>query len=325
MLCIINPVTNIYFHLAAEEYLLKERKENVFMLWRSDPAIVVGKHQTALAEFNYKYAKEQGIKVARRLSGGGTVYHDTGNLNFTFIRNGREGKLIDFGKYTAPIRAALKQMGITTRFEGHNNLTVDGLKISGNAEHIFKNRVLHHGTLLYSTDLKHLKKALTIQPGNYQHKGVRSVPGKVANIRDRVYGKTDILSFQNQIMNFILKKKSAWSYTFNPDEQKAISRLALNKYTDWQWIYGYSPKYRFQKKSLLKSGFFKLVFSVEKGQIVKIKPESDFLSVSVLQQIETGLIGKRHSANDLEQVLESIAVRFPEVSAIKQKIPDIFF
>lgn len=200
MICIVNPVTDIYFNIAAEEYLLKEWQEDVFMLWKSDPAVVVGKHQTALAEFNFKFVQEQGIKVARRLTGGGTVFHDTGNLNFTFIQNGQEGKLIDFRKYTEPIQAALKNMGIITRFEEHNNLTVDGLKISGNAEHVFKNRVLHHGTLLFSTDLKRLRKVLNIRPENYHHKGVRSVPAKIINLKDLLPGNRDILFFQDQIM-----------------------------------------------------------------------------------------------------------------------------
>ena len=164
MLCFDNPSTNPYFNLACEEYLLKNVDDEVFMLWRNEPAIIVGKHQNTLAEINTEYVKDQGIKVVRRLTGGGAVFHDLGNLNFTFIKfiplNGDQ--IIDFQKHTRPILDILLKLGINAKFEGRNDLTIDGKKFSGNAEHVHKHKVLHHGTLLFSAKLPDLSASLNV-------------------------------------------------------------------------------------------------------------------------------------------------------------------
>jgi lipoate---protein ligase len=160
MLCIYNPSTEPYFNMAAEEYLLKNFSANIFMLWRNDNAVVVGKHQNSLAEINHDFVQQNNIKVVRRLSGGGTVFHDLGNLNFTFITNGEGEELVNFRKFTQPILEVLLQLGVHAKFEGRNDLTINGLKFSGNAEHVFKKRTLHHGTLLFSSKISDLTQAL---------------------------------------------------------------------------------------------------------------------------------------------------------------------
>ena len=202
MNCILSKISDPYFNLAAEEYLLKSRDEDFFLLYRNEPSIIVGKHQNALAEINWEFASKHKIKVARRLSGGGTVYHDPGNLNFSFIRKGLEGKLVDFKKYTAPIREVLSKMGIETKFEGHNSLTLNGFKVSGNAEHVFKKRVLHHGTLLFSSSLENLEEAIRTRPDQYSDKAVKSVRAEVANICESLDKKITIEEFESGIMNF---------------------------------------------------------------------------------------------------------------------------
>ncbi|HRC66441.1 MAG TPA: lipoate--protein ligase family protein, partial [Bacteroidales bacterium] len=148
MFCINNQNTNPYFNLASEEYLLKNYEEDVFMLWRNEPSIIIGKHQNALAEINIEYVKENHIKVVRRITGGGAVFHDLGNLNFTFISNSPNSKpVMNFKKYTQPIVDVLVNLGVDARFEGRNDIVIDGKKISGNAECVYKNRFLHHGTI----------------------------------------------------------------------------------------------------------------------------------------------------------------------------------
>ena len=146
MYCITSNNTNPYFNLAAEEYFFREFKENIFMIWQSEPAVIVGKHQNTLAEINYEYIRNNNIKVARRLSGGGTVYHDQGNINFTFIVNGKEGKLVNFNRFIEPVINFLNNLSVNAEFQAKNNIIVNNRKISGNAEHIYKERILHHGT-----------------------------------------------------------------------------------------------------------------------------------------------------------------------------------
>ena len=174
MLCIINTNTKPYFNLAAEDYVLRNFKDDCFMLWRNKPSIIIGKHQNTLAEINLEYVKDNNIDVVRRLSGGGAVFHDLGNLNFTFIKNAKdEGSLVDFKKYIQPILEVLQSLGVNAKFEGRNDIMIDGKKISGNAEHVFKRRVLHHGTLLFLSQIADLSKALKVNPLKYQDNGVK--------------------------------------------------------------------------------------------------------------------------------------------------------
>ena len=153
MLCIISPYTSPYFNLAAEEYLLKCFQEDVFLLYRNIPSIVVGKHQNTLAEINLPFVQEQDILVARRISGGGTVFHDLGNLNFAFFTTGKEGDLVNYKRATMPIIEALGKMGLEAKLGQRNELLLKKLKISGTASHVWKKRVLHHGTLLFSSEI----------------------------------------------------------------------------------------------------------------------------------------------------------------------------
>ncbi len=156
MLCIQSPSRDPYFNLAAEEYLLKQSTDDVFMLWQSSPVVVSGKHQNVYAEMNYRYIREKGILVARRLTGGGTVYHDPGNINFSFIRQGEAGKMVDFTGFIEPVIRFVNSLGVHASQGPKHEIMVNGKKISGNAEHVFKNRVLHHGTLLFDAALDEL-------------------------------------------------------------------------------------------------------------------------------------------------------------------------
>src|SRR5699024_1426271 len=164
MLCIYHESTDPYFNVATDEYILKYLQEDCFMLWRNDNAIIIGQYQNALAEINYDYVKAHDIKVVRRLSGGGAVYHDLGNLNFSFTKSGKDSNLSDFEKFTRPIVEVLQSFGVNAQFEGKNDITIDGKKISGNAAHIYKNKILHHGTLLFSSEMRNVAEALKINP-----------------------------------------------------------------------------------------------------------------------------------------------------------------
>lgn len=308
MLCIKNPETNPYFNLAAEEYVLKNFRENCFMLWRNRPSIIVGKHQNTLAEINIDYVKENNIDVVRRLSGGGAVFHDLGNLNFTFIKNaGTEGNLVDFKKYTQPVIDVLQQLRVDAKFEGRNDIMINGRKISGNAEHIFKRRVLHHGTLLFSSIMVDLSKALKVNPLKYQDKGVKSVRSRVTNISEHLPEKMSVIEFHDKIFDFMVKsEKDAVLYEYSEEDIKQINQLAEEKYKTWDWNFGYSPKYNFEKLIRTNGGNLEIHMNVEKGIITDIKVFGDFFGEKDITDVEQKLQNTRHQETAIRNRFNNI-------------------
>ena len=309
MLCIRNNITDAYFNLAAEEYILRNFKENCFMLWRNKPSIIVGKHQNALAEINTEYVKEHNINVVRRLSGGGTVFHDLGNLNFTFIQN-IQGKqdLVDFKRYTKPIVEVLNRLGVRAKFEGRNDIMIDGKKISGNAEHVFKNRVLHHGTLLFSSNITDLSKALKVNPLRYQDRGVKSVRSRVTNICEYLSKKISITEFQDTILSYIMNTdNSSTIYEFTENDKQQIDKLVKEKYSTWNWNFGYSPKYNFEKSVKTNNGNLEIQMFVEKGFITKMDIVADSVDNKSISQLTQLFIGVEHDENSVRETLSKIS------------------
>ncbi|MEE4177392.1 MAG: lipoate--protein ligase [Bacteroides sp.] len=295
MLCIKHPNTDPWFNLAAEEYVLKHFSDDVFMLWRNHNAIIVGKHQNTLAEINIDYVKEKSIKVVRRMSGGGAVFHDLGNLNFTFIMNGEEGHLVDFRKFTQPILDVLRKLDIDAKFEGRNDLTIGGLKFSGNAEHVYKQRVLHHGTLLFSSLMSDLSNALKVNPLKYKDKAVKSVRSRVTNISEHLKHELDVLQFRDLVMEHIMEIYADCElYDYSPEDLRQINELVKEKYSTWEWNYGYSPSYDLEKMIRTNGGFIEFHLNVEHGIIKNIKIYGDFFSRHEISEMESLLRDTRH-------------------------------
>ena len=304
MLYIKRKETDPYFNIAAEEYVLKNFTEDCFMLWRNEPCIIAGKHQNTLAEINLDFIEENKLPVVRRISGGGTVFHDLGNLNFTFIKNGASEKLVNFRKFTEPIIGALATLGVNAIFEGRNDLTVDGKKISGNAEHVHKNRVLHHGTLLFSAELGKLSKALKVDPSKFQDKAVKSVRSRVTNIIEHLSNPISIEEFEKAIYNHVLESdKDAKFYEFSSKDIENINDLAKTKYNTWDWNFAYSPKYNFNKSIRSDGGSVNFNMNVKNGIIHKLKITGDFFSNRNIEDIEELLIGIPHVKESIEKAL----------------------
>ncbi|MBA7525299.1 Lipoate-protein ligase LplJ [subsurface metagenome] len=243
MHCIINNNTDPYFNIASEEYFLKNFSWDCFLLYRNLPCVIIGKHQNTFSEINSEFIRKNNIKVIRRISGGGTVYHDLGNLNFTFIMNSKYGELVDFKKYTKPIIEILRDLSINAKFEGHNSLTINGKKISGNAEHICKNRVLHHGTLLFSAEIKNLVRALYADTHKYSDRAVKSVRSHVTNISDHLKTGLNIIEFRDKILDYILSNfPGASLYELTEQDEEKIRELVEKKYSDWNWNFGFLSK-----------------------------------------------------------------------------------
>lgn len=259
---------NPYFNIATEEYLLKKFSDDFFYIYINEPSIVIGKHQNTMAEINVPYVIENQLKVVRRLSGGGTVFHDKGNINYCFIQKGAPGNLVNFKKYSQPILDTLQKLGINAYLKGKSDLVINDLKFSGNAEHVYRNKVLHHGTLLYQSELGKLNEAIKADWNKFTDKAVRSNRSRVTNIADHL---KEALSLENFIA--VLK---ATVFSQLPDikilkmtaeDKKAITALVNEKYSTWDWNYGYSPHYQFQKKQNINGKELAVSFQVNKGII----------------------------------------------------------
>ncbi len=309
MRCILSESSDTYFNLASEEYLLKCFQEDVFLLYRNRPSLVVGKHQNTLAEVNLAFVKENEIIVARRISGGGTVFHDLGNLNFAFITRGKEGDLVDYRRFTLPIIEALADLGLDVRLGDRNQLLLGDLKISGTASHVFKQRVLHHGTLLFSTEMENLSKALKAQSEWFKDRAVKSVKSDITNVRDHLDQNMHIGEFQNRIYSHILKSAAGnYSYTYSDHDLKEIHKLRESKFSTWEWNFGYSPKYTFEKSMKLTSGSIHIQLMVKKGIIQEVGIKGDFMSNKGIQMLQDALTGGLHDPESLRIRLSGIRV-----------------
>ena len=321
MLIIDRPHTNPFFNIAAEEYILKSFDDDIFMLWQNEPSIIVGKHQNTLAEINYEFVKENEIPVIRRISGGGTVFHDLGNLNFTFIAKGEKGKLVDFRRFTDPIVEVLNQMGVPAKFEGKNDLRVNGLKISGNAEHVFKNRVLHHGTLLFSSDLTCLNKAIKVKENRFDDKAVKSNRSKVANILDFLRYPVAIEEFKDSIIDFVSRKYTDTKFSsLTENDISAINKLVDEKYSSWKWNFGYSPGYTLTNRVRNGNSVFNFLVKVKNGIIQHL--EITGTGTEENQRLSGLLYGVPHEekviGNILEKEQKDTGLLFSQISVILQ-------
>ncbi len=307
MLCIYNDSTEPYYNMAAEEYLLKNFKEDIFMLWRNDNAIICGKHQNSLAEINIDYVKQNSIKVVRRLSGGGAVFHDLGNLNFTFIVTGDPREYDDFSRFTQPIIDVLRNLDVDARFEGRNDLTIDGMKFSGNAKHIYRDRILQHGTLLFTSDMKDLTSALNVNPLKFSDKKVKSVRSRVTNISEHLKQPLTLDEFSAKIMAHVLELYPySMNYGLTPADRTAIQALADEKYSKWEWNFGYHGEYNFNKAVKSSGGFIEFHLNVEKGIIAGCRIYGDYFSMKDTTDVEKALTGLKHEENTIREALAKI-------------------
>jgi lipoate-protein ligase A len=303
MLCIRLLNRDPFYNLAAEEYLLKNSGDDIFMLWQSDPVVVVGKHQNALAELNYRFIRANGIAVARRLTGGGTVYHDRGNINFTFIRKGESGRLVDFGSFIAPVLEFLKKAGVEAVQGPKNEILFNGKKISGNAEHIYKNRVLHHGTLLYNADLNQLRESIKPNEGRFHDRAVQSNRSSVLNLADCLNPRPDIEEFISGFFSYMTERYEAVCYSPDDNERNAIQELARRKYGTWEWIYGWSPDYTYYHDFRNQKMSLNIELSAHRGIITRCILKSDSFSIDMLELLSEKLTETPHEENSIRERL----------------------
>lgn len=306
---IVNNSHNPAYNVALEAYAFREllAEDELFILWINEPTIVIGKHQNAIEEINKAYTDEHGIHVVRRLSGGGAVYHDLNNLNYTIISNKSQEGAFDFKTFSQPVIETLADLGVTATFTGRNDLEIDGKKFCGNAQAYYKGRMMHHGCLLFDVDMTVLGNALQVSKDKIESKGVKSVRARVTNILDELPEKMTVEAFSNQLLN---KMKESYpdmtEYVFSDDELKNIQALADQQFGTWDWTYGEAPEYTIKRSVRYPAGKITTYANVKKSVIKGMKLYGDFFGIKDVADIEQALIGLRYEYPDVLAKLQTI-------------------
>lgn len=301
--------SNPAFNLATEEFLMNHKQDNWFYLYINAPSIIVGKHQNSLAEINVDYVKENGVIVIRRTTGGGAVFHDPGNLNFTFIMKEHPGETADFRKYTQPIIDVLQAMDVDAKFEGRNDMTIEGKKFSGNAKAFYNGKILQHGTLLFNSTLPNLSQALKLNPLKYRDKAVKSISSRVTNISEHLKHDITLEEFEKRIVDHVRTMYAdAKVYELTEEDRAAIQKLVDEKYGTWDWNFGNSPKYNFQKGIKTSGGHVEVNLEVRKGQIEDVKIFGDFFNTRDVSELENLLRGAPHEREKIRDVLSTVGI-----------------
>lgn len=286
--------TDPFWNLALEEYLFENpgKDRRCLFLWQNDRTIVVGKNQNTAAEINGDYVKERGIHVVRRLSGGGAVYHDLGNLNFTFMEDAGDERKIDFGRFCRPVTEALRSFGVEAELSGRNDMTVGGKKFSGNAQYFRNGRVLHHGTILFASDLTVLEQALKVDREKIVSKGIASVTGRVTNLKELLPPGVTLDDLKQRLLACLECSEPITRRELSGEETAAVEALRKERYSSWEWNYGRSPACSIKKSARYEGcGRVEVSMQVEAGIIRDISFSGDFFGSADLRELSAALCG----------------------------------
>lgn len=326
MLNVVNHSTNPYFNLAAEEFLFSNfATEDIFMLWRNEPTVVIGRFQNTLEEIHREYVHTNKIHVVRRLSGGGAVYHDLGNINFTLIkRNVTHGKIV-FEELVQPLIETLSAFGVEAKFTGRNDITIDNRKFSGNAQYITANGLLHHGTILFDSDFSKLTQCLHVKEQKYVSKGVKSLPSRVTNVKEFLKNGVDIDVFSAALTKEFVATCDCRQMTIVQDMQESIDKLVDERYGTWEWNYGGSPKYSFRQDRTFAGGTVTVFLQIDKGLITDGKIYGDFFAYGNVEDIIKAVTGKRHDPETIRNELIKIGAETYFHSVSQEELVGCFF
>ena len=299
--------TDPYFNLALEEYVFEKmpKDESYFMLWQNANTIVIGKYQNAFEEVNQRAVEERGIKVARRLSGGGAVYHDMGNLNFTFIVDQKDVKGMNFKIFVVPIVETLKGFGVEAEFSGRNDILVNGMKISGNSQYVRYGRVMHHGCIMLDSDLDKVADALKVREAKFKSKNSKSVRSRVTTINANAPRKISMQEFKSALKEHILGDESIEPYELTGEDLRKIEEIRNAKYATWEWNYGHSTVYEMTREEKFDSGLVTVHLTAKNGRIEAIRFYGDFFGNGEIEDLERALTGVILD-NRLEDRLEEL-------------------
>lgn len=306
---IVNNSNDPSYNIALEAYAFKELTaiDEIFILWINEPAIIIGKHQNAIQEINKEYTDAHGIHVNRRLSGGGAVYHDLNNLNYTIISNKSEEGAFDFKTFSKPVINTLATLGVEANFTGRNDLEIDGKKICGNAQAYAKGRMMHHGCLLFDVDMSVLGDALKVSKDKIESKGVKSVRARVTNINNELPQKMTVLEFKDAILEQMKKEYPDMDeYVLTEEDLAAIQELRDTQFGTWEWNFGATPEYTVERSVRYPAGKITSYIKTEKSVIESIKIYGDFFGIGDVSDIEELLVGTRYEYTDVLAKLQTI-------------------
>ncbi len=335
----INKSTDPYFNLAAEEYLIKNAEDDVIVLWRNSPSVIIGKNQNAFAEINFDFVNKHGIKVVRRLTGGGAVFHDFGNLNYTFI-SAKNGQLstgiqvggLDFAYFTRPIISALSELSLDASLSGRNDIVVktkgEERKISGNAQCVIDGVTLHHGTLLFSSELSRLADSLNVDPTKLKSKGIASVRSRVVNIYDLLTSENrsivpDVEAFCEFLAKRLSEEFGVACESLPEGYIDEISRLAQSKYAHSEWNIGKFGNFSTAFGKRFDYGLVEVRFSVFEGRIKEIEFGGDFFGEEDVSELAERLIGVEYTREAVFEALSGSSVQRYIAGATPLDITDL--
>ncbi|MCJ2144983.1 lipoate--protein ligase LplJ [Bacillus paralicheniformis] len=321
-------ITDPRINLAIEEYCLKhlDPEETYLLFYINQPSIIIGKNQNTIEEINTKYVDENGIIVVRRLSGGGAVYHDLGNLNFSFITKDDGNSFHNFKKFTEPVVAALKKLGVDAELSGRNDLMANGRKISGNAQFSTKGRMFSHGTLLFDSEIEHVVSALKVKKDKIESKGIKSIRSRVANISEFLDQKMTTVEFRSMLLRYIFDSEGEIpEYKLTEKDWEIINQISKERYQNWDWNYGKSPKFNLQHSKRFQAGSVDIRLEVQKGVIRECKIFGDFFGVGDVSDIEEKLTGVQYERKAIEEALQGVDIKHYFGNIQKEEFLDLVY
>lgn len=315
-------------NLAIEEHILRnlDINETYLLFYINEPSIIIGKNQNTAEEINTEFVEKNGIKVVRRLSGGGAVYHDLGNLNFSFIMKDDGDSFHNFKKFTEPVVKALKKLGIDAELSGRNDILAEGRKISGNAMFSTRGRMFSHGTLMYNVNVDDVVSALKVKKDKIESKGIKSVRSRVTNIADFMENPVDIEEFRRLILHYLFEgEEEIPEYVLTDKDWEQIRQISEERYQNWDWNYGKSPKFNLQNSHRFPAGSIDIRLEVNKGRIEQCKIYGDFFGVGEVTEIEALLTGIRYEKEQVEAALKDVDVSHYFGKVTKEELVNLIY
>ncbi|SDT17169.1 lipoate-protein ligase A [Paenibacillaceae bacterium GAS479] len=295
-------------NLALEEYVLRHLPaDNDYLLFYiNEPSIIIGKNQNTLEEINEDYVRERGIHVVRRLSGGGAVYHDHGNLNYSFITKDDGESFRNYKKFTEPVIGALRSMGVEAELSGRNDIQVGERKISGTAQFATRGRMYTHGTLLFNSDISHVASALKVNPEKFKSKSTKSVRSRVANISEFLQEPMTVQQFRSRVLESLYKGEPVETYELTESDWAGVRKIAEERYRSWDWNYGRSPAFNMRQVKRLSAGTYDVRLNVVEGRIQQASIYGDFFGTAEVSELEGRLSGIRYDLDSVREALEGV-------------------